>query len=156
MEVYVHSAGHEDPEVVQVAGTTTARELVQDPVGGTSIWIEDSDEPLSLEVTLDVAGLQNRGHIHRGNCHQVEVSVRFNGVTKSRPFSPANTVVKVLKWATGEKGFDLSAIEAAKHTLAVPGSDHPLDPRTHVGSLVSPGGSCSVLLDLLPKVRFEG
>ncbi len=156
MQVYVHTAGKEDPELVEVPPTALVRELVVvDANGEELVWLEEVDQPLDVQLTLEAAGIRHRGHVHRGRCRKVTVSVRFNADSKAHAFSPANTVDRVLRWATGEHGFDLPPAEAAKHTLAVPGADHPLDPRVHIGSLVTPG-SCDVKVDLLPKVRFEG
>jgi hypothetical protein len=155
MEIYVHSVGREDPELVEVSATDRVGELVEGEPGGENlVWLENAEEPLDPSATLEAARVSHRGNVHRGRCRKVETTVRFNG-SKSHAFSPATTVDRVLKWATGEHGFDLSPAEAAKHTLALPGADHPLDPRVHIGSLVA-GGTCDVVLDLVPKVRFEG
>ena len=157
MEIYVHSAEREDPEVVEVAEVALVGEIVSGAEGDVAelVWIEGADEPLDLSVTFEGAGIRDRDHVHRGRCRKVDVHVRFNAVTKTYDFSPATRVERVLNWATGKDGFDLTSAEAAKHTLAVPGADHPLDSRVHVGSLVG-SGACEVLLDLLPKARFEG
>ena len=155
MEIYLHTAGKEDPELVEVSATARVGELVEgtDSAEGL-IWLENSEEPLDLGATLESEGVSHRGHVHRGRCRKVGVMVRFNG-TKSHVFPPGTTIDRVLKWATGEHGFDLSPAETAKHALALPGADHLLDPRVHIGSLVT-ATSCEVVLDLVPKVRFEG
>ena len=156
MEIYVHTTGKEDPELVEVAPSALVSELVAGEATGDSlVWIEGAGEPLEPGSTLEAAGVEHRGHLHRGRCRKVDVKVRFNGESKPHDFSPATVVNHVLKWATGETGFDLTPTEAAKHALAVPGADHPLDPRVHIGSLVT-AGTCEVVLDLMPKVRFEG
>lgn len=158
MELYVHLAGKEDAELVDLPEKTVLRELLVSAEADGSeelLWLEDADDPLEPSITLEAAGLKHRDHVHRGRCRRVDVKVRFNAVVKSREFSPASTASRVLKWATGKQGFDLTAAEAAKHALATPGADHALDPRVHIGSLVATG-SCEILLDLVPKARFEG
>jgi len=155
MEIYVHSAGREDPELLEVPKTALVRELVAATGSSEFVWLQDADEPIDLDLTLEAAGVPHRGHVHRSACKGIDVRVRFNGAEKTRDFAPAATVETVLKWATGEHGFVLSAAEAAKHTLAQPGADHPLDPRVHIGSLVGTE-ACDLVLDLIPKVRFEG
>jgi hypothetical protein len=155
MEIYVHSAGRKDPELLEVPQTALVRELVAATGSSEFVWLQDADDPIDLDLTLEAAGVPNRGHVHRSACTRIDVRVRFNGAEKTRDFAPAATVETVLKWATGEHGFELSAAEAAKHTLAQPGADHPLDPRVHIGSLVGTG-ACDLVLDLIPKVRFEG
>ena len=53
------------------------------------------------------------------------------------------------------QGFELAETQIPKHGLMVPRSDHILDPDVHVGSLAS-DARCAVVLDLVPKERFEG
>jgi hypothetical protein len=155
MEIYIHSEGKEDPELVEVAATASVAELlVREPGVEEFIWVEEGDEPIAVELTLEAAGIRHRHHIHRGRCRRVEVKVRYNA-EKVHQFAPSATVAKVFDWATGKKAFDLTADERAKHVLAVPGADHPLAFNVHIGSLVK-ASSCEVVLDLVPKVRFEG
>ena len=59
------------------------------------------------------------------------------------------------KWAFGPEVANFSEEQAALHVLAEPGADHFLEGGVHIGSLVKPG-SCKVILDLLPRSRFEG
>jgi len=154
MELFIHTTGNEHPEIVEIEGTVLVRELL---VGGDPddhIWIEEIDEEIDLDITLEAAGIRHHHHVHRGRCRTVEVVVRFNG-SHERTFGPATTIKRVEKWAFGPKVADLSPEEAAKHVLAVPGADHFLEDGVHIGSLVTPG-SCKVTLDLLPRTRFEG
>ena len=118
------------------------------------IWIEETDEEVDLDITLEVAGIHHRHHVHRGRCRQVEVIVRFNG-DHERSFGPSRTIKTVEKWAFGPEVANFSKEQAAKHVLAVPGADHFLDRGVHIGSLTAPG-QCAVTLDLLPRSRFEG
>ncbi len=153
MELYVHSEGQEDPELV-VTATVAALVVVREGDDVEMIWIEDAEEPLELDITLEAAGVGHRHHVHRGRCRRVDVRVRYNG-DRSHDFPPSATVRRVFEWATGPKGFNLTPEEKAKHVLALPGADHALDRSVHIGSLVT-RGSCDVVLDLAPKERFEG
>ncbi len=155
MEVFLHDASGEDPKLVEVESLTLVRELLVGEEADGSIWIEEVDEAVDLELTFDQAGIRERHHVHRGRCRRVEVVVRFNGELPPHAFSPATTIKHVYRWASGPEGANLSPEQAAKHVLAVPGSDHFLDSGVHVGSLVSNRG-CTVVLDLLPRERFEG
>lgn len=154
MQIYAHTAGNEDPELIEVEDTVLVRELV---VGheGDMLWIEEQDEVLDLDTTLVAAGMQHRHHVHRGRCHRVDVRVRYGGEHRSEAFGPSATIGRVFRWVTEPEGFNLTAEERAKHVLALPGADHALDMSVHVGSLVD-AGECAVVLDLIPKERFEG
>jgi hypothetical protein len=154
MELFAHAQGNEHPELVEIEATVLIRELLagQDPDG--RVWIEEVDEEISLDITLEQAGIRHHHHVHRGRCHRVEVIIRFNG-SHEHNYGPATTIKTVEKWAFGPDVADFSPEQAAKHVLAVPGADHFLEGGVHVGSLVTPG-SCKVVLDLLPRSRFEG
>ncbi|MCW2690809.1 MAG: hypothetical protein JWR37_5699 [Mycobacterium sp.] len=154
MELFVHTAGKEDPDVVVVEETLVVRELLAEDAAGR-IWVEEIDEEVDLDISLAAAGIGHHHHVHRGHCPRVEVIVRFNGETFTDTFGPGATIKKVEKWAFGGKAADLAADQAAKHVLALPGADHFLAANVHVGSLVTTG-SCQVTLDLLPRDRFEG
>jgi hypothetical protein len=155
MELFAHAPGNEHPEIIEVEGMALVRELLvgEDPDG--RVWVEETDEELDLGITLEAAGIRHHHHVHRGRCRQVEVVVRFNGRNYEHDYGPASTINTVEKWAFGPEAAGLSPEQAAKHVLAVPGADHFLEDGVHVGSLVSPG-SCKVILDLLPRSRFEG
>jgi hypothetical protein len=154
MELFIHTAGKEDPDVLEVEETILVRELLTGEDDGR-IWIEEIDEEVSPDVTLADAGIHHHQHVHRGRCARVEVVVRYNGENFARAFGAGATVKTVEKWTFGEKAADLSPDQAAKHVLALPGADHFLAATVHVGSLVT-AGACQVTLDLLPRDRFEG
>jgi hypothetical protein len=154
MELFTHIPGSEHPEITEIEATALVRELLVEGDLDGRIWIEEADEEIDLDITLEAAGIRHRHHVYRGRCLRVEVVVRFNG-DHEHTYSPATTIKTIEKWAFGPKVADLSPEQAAKHVLAVPGADHFLEAGVHVGSLVIPG-SCKVILDLLPRSRFEG
>jgi hypothetical protein len=155
MELFIHSPENEDPDLIEVDATALVRSLLVETDADGHVWLEEVDEPIDLDLTLDEAGIRHHQHIHRGRCHRIQVIVRFNGINYEHEFGPGTTIKSVHKWACGPDAANLSATEAAKHVLALPGADHFLDDGVHAGSLVS-AGSCSVTLDLLPRSRFEG
>jgi hypothetical protein len=155
MELFVHNAGYEQPEIVEIDASAFVQELLVGVGPDERVWVEETDEEVDLTVTLEVAEIRHHHHVHRGHCGQVEVIVRFNGSDYERPFTPARTIRAVEEWAFGKKAANFSPEQAAKHVLAVPGADHFLEPGVHVGSLVT-AGSCRIILDLLPRKRFEG
>jgi len=154
VDLFIHTPGNEHPEIINIEPTALVRELLTDDISGGQVWLTEVDQEIDLALTLEAAGIRPHHHVHRGVCHKVEVVVRFNG-DHEHTFGPATTIKSVEKWAFGPKVADLSREQAAKHVLAVPGSDHFLEDSVHVGSLVKPG-SCKVVLDLLPRSRFEG
>jgi hypothetical protein len=157
MEIYVHSTRDEEPRLVVIEASATVSELVGAADGEETvlIWLEEADEPLELEITLEDAGARHRHHVHRGRCRRVEVRVRYGGRDAERSFSPAATIERAFAWATGPEVFNLTAEERAKHVLALPGADHFLAWTVHVGSVVE-AGTCATVLELAPKERFEG
>lgn len=154
MELFLHTTDNEDPEIIDIEAIASVRALLveSDPDGG--VWIEEVDEEIGLDVTLEDAGIHHRHHVHRGRCRHVEVIVRWNG-DHEHTFGPSRTIKTVETWAFGSAVANFSKEQAAKHVLAVPGADHFLDPGVHIGSLTK-AGQCSVTLDLLPRSRFEG
>jgi hypothetical protein len=156
MEIYIHSAGNEDPELIEIEGTALVRALLE--VGGGQgaelVMIEEAAGPIDLDITIEQAGIHHRDHVHRGRCRRVDVRIRYNG-DKSHEFHPVATIRTIFEWATGSHGFNLTPEQKAEHVLALPGADHFLDWEVRIGSVVTPG-SCDVVLDLAPKSRFEG
>lgn len=156
MEIYRHTEGHEDPELIEIEASALVRELlVAESDDGDQIWIEERDEPVVLDITIEEAGIRHRHHVHHGRCREVDVQIRFNGERISRDCRQLATVKHVFDWATGDDGYKLTPEQKAKHVLALPGADHFLDWNVRVGSLVTTD-TCEVVLDLLTKERFEG
>ena len=154
MELFAHAAGHEHPEIIEIEATALVRELLagEDPDG--RVWIEEADEEVEPRhhpgTGRDPAPPPRApGPLPPGRGH------RPLQRDHDRAYGPATTIKTVEKWAFGPKVADFSPEQAAKHVLAVPGADHFLEGGVHVGSLVIPG-SCRVILDLLPRSRFEG
>ena len=114
-----------------------------------SVCVEDSEEELAHDSRLE-HGKHRRIHICR--CRKVEVSVTFNGVTKSHPFRPGATLRKVIEWARDKFGVD----KKEKLVLRLDSTEsEPLDPDSHVGSYVH-HPHCNATFYLTPKVRIEG
>lgn len=154
MELFKHTAGTEGPDPIEIEATARVRELLVATAPDGRVWVEEIDEEIDLDLTLEAAGIRHHHHVHCGHCARVEVVVRFNG-SFEHEYGPGTTIKKVERWAFGPDAANLSPEEAAKHVLAEPGADHFLEAGIHIGSLVKPG-SCKVVLDLLPRSRFEG
>jgi hypothetical protein len=154
MEIFVHSAGSEDAEIVTIEATALVRELLIEG-SGDQIWVEERDEAVELEITLEAAGIGHHDHVHRGRCHRVHADVRYEASHESDDVRPTTTIKKLLKWAVGDDGFNLPADQRPLYVLALPHAQNYLDSSVHVGSLVAPG-TCDVRLDLEKKDHYNG
>jgi len=124
-------------------------------IGGEEllVWIEGEDEPLNPELTLVKAGIRKNSRVHVHTCRHIDVTVVFNGRTITKPFSPAQTIEKVKKWADHE--LVLSETDANDHVLQISGTIDQPDEDKHLGALVH-FPQCSVSFDLVPKSRIQG
>lgn len=154
MELFIHSLGNEQPEIIEVNPVAQVRELLVGSDADGHIWIEETDEEVDLDITFEAAGIRHHEHLHRGRCREIDVVIRFNG-SFDHTFRPATTIKKIEKWAFGPKVANFSKEQAAEHVLAEPGADHFLEDGVHVGSLAK-AGACTITLDLLPRSRFAG
>jgi hypothetical protein len=155
MKIYVHQEGRAEAEVVEAGGEVVVAEALGiDGAEELLVLIEDGEEPLDLTITLEEAGVRDRGHVFRGRRHRVEATVAFNGEVRTHRFSTSAPVERVLKWAVGKQGFDLGKADAAEHTLALPDGPIPAADE-HLGSLddATPG---HIRFDLVPKHRYQG
>lgn len=109
---------------------------------GAQFFERDGDEPMAPGVEAKKA-LSVVAH----RCKRVAVTVRYEHRSETRDFSPANTVFRVLQWATGKKGFGLDDTASAKANLMLPGGTEPLPRDAVIGKVVSPG-QCAVVFDL--------
>jgi hypothetical protein len=155
MELFLHTEGAEDPDIVEVEATAKVRALLVETEPDGIIWIEEVDEQVDLDVSFEEAGIHHRHHVHRGRCRRVKVIVQYNSIDFTHEYGPNTTIKTVYNWAAGEKAADLSPDQKAKHVLALPGADHFLADGVHIGSLVTPG-TCEATLNLMPRDSFAG
>src|SRR5438309_790335 len=137
MELFLHTEGGEDPDLVEVEATTKVRSLLLDTEPDGSVWIEEVGEQVDLDLTFEEAGIHHRHHVHRGRCRRVKVIVQFNATDFTHEYGPNTTIKTVYDWASGHKAADLSPEQKAKHVLALPGADHFLADGVHIGSLIT-------------------
>ena len=152
IEIYVHSDGSHDPELIEVSTSGQVGDLLAD---NESLRMQDEEAALPVDVSFPEAGITRRVHVHRGRCDKVKVQVRHAGEELIGEFSPAARIVRVFGWTTGPEGFKLPTAQIPKFGLKLPKGDEFLDFEIHVGSLVS-GGRCVVNMDLVPKDRPAG
>lgn len=157
LELFLHSATAEAPVVIEVEGTVTIRELLEEHgEEGEGVWAEDAEEILQLEVTLVTAGIQHRHHLHHNHCRRVDVVAwDGGGHDVEKNFAPAQTVIRVLDWALGKDGFNIPEPDWANYEFRTCGGDHAIPLWVHVGSLVT-AGTCGVCLELVKKHNPQG
>ena len=154
MEIFLHQRAAQTG-FVQVDPDQKVHDLAIECLGDDAfVWLEDGKEPLDPDKTLAEVGIVERCHVHVSTCTGVFVKVRFGGDPIEDSFPPAITADFILKWAASPEGFKLTDSEAAKHLLAICGTNTELDQADHIGFYAD--DDCSVCLDLLPRERFEG
>lgn len=162
IEIFVQGKGIAGIALVELAGDSVVNDIVTAATHhGLSIvenekpliWLEETDEPLNLQMSLVDAKVKNHSRVQVHTCRHIDVTVVFNGQTQSRSFPPSTTVGKVKKWAVRE--FHLSDADATDHVLQLSGTTTQPSEDIHIGSLVQTS-QCSLSFDLLPKSRIQG
>jgi hypothetical protein len=166
IDVLLQSHGLADIAVLEAKPDDTLAKIVSEidlpgDKEGRFLFLEDIDgaidghavieELLPLAPDDDAAGPLR---IHVSHCRHVEVSVRFNGETEKRRFTPSATVERIKRWAA-LRAFHLSPRDAAEHALQLQGTTTRPDRDAHVGTLTH-GHTCTVAFDLVPCQRVEG
>lgn len=155
MRLYLHRPTQLEPDAVEVAVDAVIREGLDGVDDTVSVLVEDTDEPLDVDATFEATDVVDRIHIHIGPVVRIGVTVNYNGLAKSDEFSASSRIERVFDWAVSDNAFDLGPEDATEHALAVCGTENPLAPDVHLGSLPQDGPH-HVCLDLVPKHRFQG
>lgn len=164
IELFVQGEGIKDVVLIEIPYAGKVRDILKlarskGLSGGDeemiAIFLEDEENAIEPEITLKEAGIHHRKRIHLHRCHEILVTVNFNGQEKQRIFRPSSTIKRIKKWATGPDGFHMSELDASEHALQICGTDNRPDEDVHVGTLVV-FPNCSVSFDLVPKKRVEG
>jgi hypothetical protein len=150
MRLYVHDSegkrlveADEDASLIDAVGAQ----------GESQIWEEDANEPLARGAKVGVLAGREVAAVHVGK-GQITVAVTYNGVKASTSFGPGTKIDKVLDWALANQAFNIPVGDRDDLVLRLSGSTEPLDPDTHIGTLVSAADRLS--LDLVPGERFAG
>lgn len=149
-QIYVHTRTGRKTHAV---GADEKVGDLRDGDASSSVWLEDSDDPLDPERALAEV-VEEQAQVHVSRCRRVDVRVRYGGLDKTKNFAPGATIARVFAWATAKDGFELSPAERAKHTLQLCGQKTQPDKSEHVGSFAD--DECRACFDLTPKERFEG
>lgn len=157
MQLFLHSQGSGEAEIVTVEETSLVVTLVAE---GTDhqIWTAEQEDEVQLGITFADAGIRHHHHVHRGHCHRLHADVRFmtdHGTEhKQDDVRPVATIGEVLDWAVGGDGFNLPVDKRPDYVLALPGAKEYLAADVRVITLVNE--ECTVHPDLLPKDHFGG
>jgi len=164
IELFLQGEGITEIALVRVPRNGTVRDIIEaarahgltTPEGAELlVLIEDAEEPLAPDASLELSGISNRGRVHVHRCRRVVVSVNFNADQKAEEFPPSATVGRVKRWAVGKKGFDLQGVDATEHLLQLCNSTVRPDEDVHIGTLVTVP-NCGLCFDLVAKQRVEG
>ncbi|MGI8546812.1 MAG: hypothetical protein ACR2M1_05675 [Gemmatimonadaceae bacterium] len=164
IQVFVQGEGVRDIRLVEVPAGASVRDVVvvaaahgfpaaADPAA--VLFVEDSDDVLAPDLTIEAVGVRHHGSMHVHRCTTVATTVHFNSESKVRNFGPATTVARVKDWAVSTHAFNLTPVDAAEHVLQVTGTQDRPDEDVHIGTLVH-ASHCVLAFDLVAKVRVEG
>jgi hypothetical protein len=167
IDIFIQGEGLNDILVATSALHHTAGSALVEIISGTGrndllLFVEDHACPISPDTLIEELlplGAESGTSIcslrlHLSCCHHIDVSVRFNGETATRRFSPSATIARVHHWAA-RRAFGMTPRDAAEHVLEVQGSTKRPDRDIHIGTLAAKD-SCGVAFDLVPRKRVEG
>jgi hypothetical protein len=156
MRNFIHTTGTTELTVVDVEPETTAADIAAAHGAADSLlFVDDNEEPLTPTTVLSAAGVGDDSHLHVARCKRVTATVNFKEDQKSHDFPPNVAMKAVFEWATGPKGFALSAADKAEHMLVIADTETQVDEDAHLEAYVV-GDACAAEFDLVPKHRFEG
>jgi hypothetical protein len=148
MRTYVFGAGVREaivhPEPDPEGRLVDVLEVEEDE----SVWIVGEDGQVETELTVQEAFLERASvTLIRHKCHQVSVSITYNGRNATFEVPPSRTVAALLNQALADPSLGIDQASASDFELREPGSDSGLDPELPVGALTTPG-HCRISLIL--------
>lgn len=159
--IYLHGENSREPKTIEIHPHATVEEIIiiyqqQFPGTGTVeeilIFVEDEDEPKGHHHHHGDAGIHHRHHVHCHRCHQIEVTVFYNGDDKTFREAPSRTVKTVFQKAI--HAFGISESDAGDYVLKTE-DGVTLKPSDHIGSIAK-HPRCQVKLSLTPIQPVNG
>ena len=160
-QIYLHAENTKEPKLIEVLEERTLIEIIKehniievDEIQSEELYVflEDNDEPLLLEHTIEKHEIKRRAHIHCHRCHRIEVTIIYNGKSFTIKVAPSTTGTKLLKMAITE--FKITQSDAADLEFQFENKEvFPLN--AHIGSFVK-YPNCKVILYLVPIKKIQG
>ncbi|HEY0224911.1 MAG TPA: multiubiquitin domain-containing protein [Mycobacterium sp.] len=132
MEIFVHSAEAEDPQVVEVEMTALVSTLLIEIGSDGQVWLEDTEQEIDIDLTFQAAGISHHHHVHRSPCREIEIEVSHEGRHIKRRFAPVLRCRRVLSWAVEH----LQLGDVDDFDLLDPRTGTVVDPQRHIGTLL--------------------
>lgn len=118
------------------------------------VSIENSDEELSKDATLEKLKIKDGEHLHFSRCKKVAVSINYNGTTFQHNFGSSKTIDTVRKKAL--EHFHISEQDGASLSLFLTSAcDEAIPGNEHIGSFTG-YPTCGVTLFLAKKKTIQG
>jgi hypothetical protein len=161
IEILIDGEGFTEVALFEATRGTMARELITRGAAlgrfvadEAFLFVEDGNEPIVVEgVFIDESFASHVHHVHRAK--HIAVEVFYMAGNRSREFSPATRIQRVLEWAVGPDGFGIDPTIAPEMELALQGTTTALPKSAHIGRFSHhPGGH--VNLDLIRGVVPNG
>lgn len=161
IDVFVQVQGDTRTEIITLPEGETVDALVRAvaqkslpvPADGGLVFVEEDEEPVAGNLTLEAAKIKHKSRVHIHRCKRIEVTVHFKDKTEKRDFAPSATVKRVLKWALDE--FIKHGADQADHALQLCESEDRPNVDIQIGALVK-DSHCQLCFDLVPTHRVEG
>jgi uncharacterized ubiquitin-like protein YukD len=113
------------------------------------VRIENSDDELSKDATLEKLKIKDGDHLNFSRCKKVAVSINYNGTTFQHNFGPSKTIDTVRKKAL--EHFHISEQDGASLSLFLTSAcDEAIPGNEHIGSFTG-YPTCGVTLFLAKK-----
>ena len=117
-------------------------------------FLDDDEVELDQSLTIELAKLKKRSHVHCHRCKKVKVVVVYNGKEEAFDFGPNTKAEKVFKKSV--KKFDITKSDASNLVLRLEsGQGEILQDDDRIGSFVS-HSTCHLTLYLTPKKQVQG
>ncbi len=158
MKITVTLEGAGPPTVHDVEPEVTIAELtktVSPEDDDLDVYSLDVDRPLSAELTLAEAELDDGAEISILRSRTVAVAVRYAGQEKKDSRPPQQRTGRVFRWALGKQGLDLPRDQWTKFELAAAGAQDPVDPEAPIAAYVD-RASRTARFDLRPTRNYQG
>jgi hypothetical protein len=146
-----------DHHEIRVAVGATASEILDTikarhpAVEIDELVMEDEDEPLGDDARVVERVEDEFKLIHAARRGRIAVTVVYDNDQRQREFRPSATVRRILRWAVGEKGFDL-VDPPFKFVLKM--GERMLEPELHLGQITR--GARAIVLQLVHTRKVQG